>query len=1083
MRTLIQASLLLLIFLPYTAAAQDRGTIEGTVTEAETREALPGVNIALTELQRGAATNAEGEYRITGVPAGSYSIRASFVGYQPIERQITVRAGETTVVNFTMTPAEVGLEEVVVTALGVEQEQRSLGYSTSEVEGAAVAETAEPNIVNALAGKVPGLKISSSSGQPGMASRITIRGNNSYQEGGNSPLIVVDGMVVSNASDDNPTGPTVFTGGTSNRLLDIDPNAIKNINVLKGASATALYGSRAANGAIVITTKGGEGVQGVRASYTSSVGFSQAIIDGYQNEYLQGTDGGYRNGLLPDRGGYNELADPNSPVFDPDASRRATQTASSWGPHRDSVSQAVIDSLGRPQTFDPREDFYEDGVRIENSVTMSGSGDFGNASVTVTDSRNDGIVPTTQYNRTSVQAKYSADLSDALAIQATSQYSQSNQDFMLEANGPNSYQWGLFTAPISFDLTDTEYDDGTQRTYSAGSQDNPVWLTDRLNLGSSVNRFIGSFEVSYDFADWLTVKERIGIDTYGDTRKEEINSGTAAEPTGSTYDQSITRTEVNSDFTVSARRGITEDLSIDLLVGNNISRREYTYDYIEGTGIGVQDFFNISNFSTTDQDAFDEEQVLIGAYANGTLNYRDYAYLTLSARNDWSSTLPEDNRSYFYPSASASFVFTDVFDGVFEDSPLSYGQFRASVAQVGSDTSPYQLRTTFIQAAPGDGQRGEVTFPFRGVNGFEQEGVRANPDLKPEISTEYEFGFDLRFWNGRANLDATYYNKSTTDQIFDVPVSSATGFTEQNRNAGEIVNRGWEVQLGGTPLKLGDFTWDLSANWSKNTTEVKELASGVENIFLFGFTSIQVRAETGEDGYGIIFGSRYRRNGEISEDNPITIAGEERTAPLPGFGDDALLIASDGTPVPASAPGNIGNVQPDWEGGLFSTFSWKGLSLSQQWEISRGAEVLNFDRFYTEFRGAFEGTEDRGTEVTRNGIQVTTGEQNDVSFVKDQDFYQGADNLVFERYVEDASYVKLRQVSLAYQYSLPDRIRQSVGLRSLRFQVTGRNLLTFTDFSMGDPVGSLAGSGNGQGFYHGVTPSARTYQASLTLGF
>jgi TonB-linked SusC/RagA family outer membrane protein len=1083
MRRLIQALLLLLVFVPGTALAQTRGTIEGTVTDAETEETLPGVNIALPDLQRGAATNAQGEYQIERVPAGSYTLRASFVGYQTRERQITVRAGERTVVNFSMVPAEVGLEEVVVTALGVEQEQRSLGYSTTEVEGAAVAETAEPNVVNALAGKVPGLKISSSSGQPGMSSRITIRGNNSYQEGGNSPLIVVDGMVVSNASDDNPTGPSVFTGGTSNRLLDIDPNAIANINVLKGASATALYGSRAANGAIVITTKGGEGVSGVRASYTTSVGYSQAIIDGYQNEYLQGTDGGYRNGLLPDRGGYNELADPNSPLFDPDASPRATQTASSWGPHRDSVSQAVVDSIGQPRTFDPQDDFYEDGVRTENSVTLSGSGNFGNASVTITDSRNDGIVPTTQYNRSSVQAKYSANLSDALAIQATSQYSQSNQDFMLEANGPNSYQWGLFTAPISFDLTDTEYDDGTQRTYSAGSQDNPVWLTDRLNLGSSVNRFIGNFEISYDFTDWLTVKERIGIDTYGDTRKEEINSGTAAEPTGSTYDQSITRTEVNSDLTVSARRGVTEDLSVDLLVGNNISRREYTYDYIEGTGIGVEDFFNISNFSTTDQDAFDEEQVLIGAYANGTLNYRDYAYLTLSARNDWSSTLPEGNRSYFYPSASLSFVFTDAFDGAFENTPLSFGRFRASVAQVGSDTSPYQLRTTFIQAAPGDGQRGEITFPFQGVNGFEQEGTRANPNLQPEISTEYEFGTDLRFLNGRANLDVTYYNKSTTDQIFDVPVSSATGFTEQSRNAGEIVNRGWEVQLGGTPLQRGDFTWDLSANWSKNTTEVKELASGVENIFLFGFTSIQVRAETGEDGYGIIFGSRYRRNGEISEDNPVTVAGEERTAPLAGFDDDALLIAADGTPLPAASPGNIGNVQPDWEGGLFSTFSWRGLSLSQQWEISRGAEILNFDRFYTEFRGTFEGTEDRGTEVTEDGIQVTTGEQNEVSFVKDQSFYQGPDGLVFERYVEDASYVKLRQVALSYQFSLPDRVRQSVGLRSLRLQLTGRNLLTFTDFSMGDPVGSLAGSGNGQGFYHGVTPSTRTYQASLTLGF
>lgn len=1069
------------MLLPGLVFAQ-QGRVQGTVTDASTGETLPGVNVVIVETQQGGATGADGQFRLTGVSPGDYTLRATFVGYQAKERSITVRSGETTTVAINLSPSEVGLDEVVVTALGVEREERSLGYATTQVEGQDVADAAEQSLSDALSGKIPGLSVSSSSGQPGMSSRITIRGNSSYSAGGNSPLVVVDGMIVSNATDDNPTGPTVFTGGTASRLSDIDPNAIESVNVLKGASATALYGSRAANGAIIIETKSGEGTDGFSASYTSGFGYSEAIVEGYQDEYLQGNDGAYQNGLLPGRGAYNEAADPNSPNFDPDADPTFAQTGNSFGPHKDSVSAAVIDSIGQPQTYNPRDAFYEEGTRLENSVTLSGSGEFGNVSVTLSDSRNDGIVPTTQYDKTSVSANYSVNLSESLSIQASSQFTKSRQDFMLEANGPNSYQWGMYFTPINFDITQTQYDDGTQRR-PISFADNPLWLTDRLNLGSSVNRYVGNFNASYDLTDWLTLSEDIGVDTYTDSRKEKINAGTAAEPTGSTFDQTINRTEINHTFSATASGNITEDLSLDVILGNNVSWRSYQWDYIEGTGIGVEDFFNISNFSTTSQAALDEKQSLVAAFGKATLNYRDYAFLTLTGRNDWSSTLPEENRSFFYPSGTFTFIFTDAFEGVFEGTPISFGKVRASLAQVGSDTDPYQLQTTLFQAAPGDGVRGSINFPYRGVNGYSLENTRANPSLKPEITTEYELGGNLRFFGGRASVDVTYYNRSTTDQIFDVPVSSTTGFTTQSRNAGEIVNRGWEVQLDSTPLEIGDFSWDLGLNWSKNTTEVVSLAQGVENIFLFGFTTIQVRAETGEDGYGIIYGSRYRTNGRISEENPVTIDGEQRTSPLPGFSDDALLVGSDGTPLRSPTNGNIGNVQPDWQGGLTSTFRWKGLTLTQQWETSQGGEILNFDRYYMQGAGTHVSTEERGTEVTRDGIQVSTGEQNETSFTKDQAWYEGSDRFIFSRYVEDGSYIKLRQLSLGYQFALPAVVSQNAGLKSLRVRLTGRNLVTFSDFSMGDPAGSLAGSGNGQGFYHGVTPSTRTYQASLTFNF
>ncbi|WP_263831284.1 SusC/RagA family TonB-linked outer membrane protein [Salinibacter sp.] len=1070
-----------LLLLPALAWAQ-QGTVTGTVTEAETGSPLPGATVQIVEEGSGAASDSDGQYRISGVPAGEQTIRVSFVGYQQQERTVNVPSGGTVRVNFQLRTSEAELDEVVVTALGVEQEERSLGYASSQLEGAEVADAAEPTISSTLSGQIPGLSVSSSSGQPGKGTRITIRGNNSYAAGGNNPLIVVDGMIVSNASDGSPARATVFSGGNSNRLADLDPNAIKNVNVLKGASATALYGSRASNGAIIIETKDGEGTQGLSASFTSSVGVSQAIIDGYQDEYLQGNDGAFQNGLLPGRGGYNEAADPDSPNFDPDADPEATQTQNSWGPHKDSVSQAVTDELGQIQTYSPRETFYEDALRTENSLTLSGSGDFGNVSVTITDSRNDGIVPTTEYNKTSVSGNYSSSLTEDLGINLSSQYTQSDQNFVLEGNGPNSYQWGMYYTPINFNIENTTYDDGVQRRPETGS-DNPLWLTQRQDVNSGVKRFVGNFNIQYDAFDWLTIEEDIGVDTYTDVRKERVNAGTLTEPTGSTFDQTNNRTEINSTLSLRADQDITEDLSANLIVGNNISWRQYQFDYIRGTGIGVEDFFNIGNFSTTTQDAFDQKQSLIAGFGKATLNYRDYAYLTLTGRNDWSSTLPEGNRSYFYPSGTVSFIFTDAFQGVFSDSPLSFGKVRFNLSQVGNDTDPYQLQTTYAQANPGDGVRGNIEYPFRGVNGFGLETVRANPNLQPEITTEYEVGGNLRFFSGRANLDVTYYNRTTTDQIFDVPVSSSTGFTSQSRNAGEIVNRGWEVQLDGTALEVGDFSWDLSANWSTNTTEVVELAEGVENIFLFGFTTIQVRAEEGEGGYGVIYGSRYRTNGRISSDNPAEINGEVRTEPLDGFSDDALLIGSDGTPLRSPTNGNIGNVQPDWQGGLTSTFNWKGLTLSQQWEVSQGGDILNFDRFYMESAGTFEGTEDRGKEVTRDGIQVSTGDDNQTSFTKNEEWYQGPDSAIFSRYVEDASYVKLRELSLGYRFSLPDAISQRSGLTAVQVRLTGRNLVTFSDFSMGDPSGSLAGTGNGQGFYHGVAPSTRTYQASLTLDF
>lgn len=1036
----------ILLLIPFSMALAQTGSLTGTVTDTETGEVLPGVNVLIMDLERGAATNVDGVYTIENMPMGTYSVRFTYIGYRPLTEMVNIAAGQNTL-NVSLSIESYTLSDVVVTAMGLERSERSLGYASQQVSGDVLEDAQESNMVNALAGRTAGVQINNSSGQPGSSSRIIIRGNSSLL-GNNQPLFVVDGVPISNESDDNIQGSTVFTGGTSNRALDLDASNIESMTVLKGASATALYGSRAANGAIIITTKSGQENQNPVITFNTSVGWSDTYTDGYQSEYLGGTNGFYYNGLPADRGGYTN---------NPDAG--GTQTSQSWGPHKDEVPQEVLDDLGvdRIETFDPREQFYETGVNLKNSLNLSGGTNNSTYYASISNTNQDGTVPGTDLERTNVMARFGTSLSEDLNVETSVNYINTSNRWLAEGNGSQVYLYGLNFTPINFDLSQpSTFEDGTQRNFST-SFNNPVWLSENNGFTSDVSRFIVNGNITYNILPWLSVSERIGIDTYTDQRKGETNIGTRGVPNGSMYDQVIKRSEINSDLMFNANFDLSQDITLEMMVGNNINIRDFSSEEVIGTGLNIPGFFHISNANSTVPNEDITEQRLVSLFSSATIDYQDIVYLTLTGRNDWTSTLPTNENSYFYGSASLGFVLTDAFE-LFQNTFLSYAKLRASISQIGNDAPVYSLSTIFIQSNPSDGVRGVINYPFNGVNGYRLSTSLGNPDLKPEISTEYEIGLDLRPFEGRVRLDGAYYNRKTVDQIFDIPTSSATGYTSRLTNAGELRNYGFELSGGISLIESRNFQWDVDVNFSKNTTEVVEFAPGVESIFLGGFSNPQIRIEDTKDGYGVIWGIRYQRND-----------------------DGQLLIGEDGLPLVAPDLGPIGNVSPDWTGNLRTSFSFRGISLSALLDKRQGGDILNFDQYYSSYYGTHEVTADRGSTYIFEGVNAETGAPNDIEIVRDQNFYQGHYSSIYENFVEDGSFLKLRELSLSY--SLPQSMLDQLPIRSLRVTGTGRNLWIDSDFSYKDPEGSLLGAGNAQGFYHSVTPSTRSFVVSLNISF
>lgn len=1045
------------------------GSIEGKVTNAETGEPVIGASVFVIEPARGGATDVQGKYVIADVHAGTYTLRVSFVGYKTIQQQVTILPGETVTQNIQLESGSVNLQELVVTALGIKRSKEVIGYSAQQISGEEISSAPVASVASALAGKFSGLKIVSSGGQPGAATQIVIRGANSIT-GNNQPLFVIDGVPIISSANGAPGAGALSSGSGSTRALDLDPSVIESVTVLKGGAATALYGSRASNGVIVITTKGGE--EGpMRVNLSSKLRFDQAIMKGVQDEYLSGQYGYFANGLPTDKGGYA------SPDYISNVGTNP-QTTSSWGPHKGDVPQQVLNALGvdRIDTYNHMDEFYQTGVFSQNSLSFSGGGDTGTYFISGSRLDQSGTVPTTSLTRSNLNLKVRKELLPSNLVSNTRiNYVNSQREWQSSSYYSSARLTRMW--PINLQMKPYEYSDGTNRTWGSAT-DSPFWQVNETGFTSDVNRLILSQSLIYEITPWLSITERFGLDTYDSKRENNHNRRKRYQDDGSMYNQKIVQSQINNDILLKVqKRNITEDFTITAQLGNHINMRNYSTTSVSGSGQNIPSFFDESNFNDVDGNSYRSSRHLYSFYGQATLGYGEYLFLTLTARNDWSSTLPKANRSYFYPSASLAFNFSELFD-LSANSALSFGKLRASISRTGSDAPLYSLSTSYFSAGFGIGIQhfgASLDFPYNGISSFLQSGTLGNPSLEPEMTESYEVGIDLKLFDSRADISATYYSSSTSGQIYSTPVSAATGYTNMLRNAGKISNSGVNLTLGGTIIQNDNFQWNLSVNWSKNKGKVVSLAPGVNYIYLAGYSFPSIRASVG-DGYGTIWGYKYKRND----------AGQLIINDDPTNGDY-------GMPIIDNSQQPIGNIQPDWRGNIRTSFRYKGVFLDGLIDVRHGGDVLNFSLNYTIRSGMAEITENRGTQMTDpdkpgyikpyvwEGAKASNGEPNDIKMLRNQDFWSKYAP-VHENLVKDGSYIKLRQVTLGY--NLPASILQNTPLRSASFSVTGRNLWIHTDFNTGDPEGNPYGTGNGgNGFYWFITPPSQSVMFSINLGF
>lgn len=1031
------------ILLAHTGQAQEI-TVTGKVTSAGEDSPLPGVNVLIKGTSKGTLTDAQGQYSIQASRGDVLSF--SFIGFTTQE----VPVGNSSTINVTLAEDVKNLQEVVVTALGIEQEKRSLGYAVQELNTEDIVNTKQQNVVNALQGQVAGVQITSSGGAPGQSARILIRGISSLDPtADNQPLFVVDGVPIDNSTiEPDPENNT--PRGLSNRAADINPNDVESISVLKGAAATALYGVRAANGAVIVTTKKGQAGQ-VKVNLSSSVGFEEINkYPAFQRVYGQGYQGEY---------------DPES--FFP-----------AWG----APIAAVADTVPGHQYYNNWKNAMRTGLQVDNTVSISGGSE--NATFYTSFSRLDqrGVIPFSDWDRTTAKLAGTVKFSPKFNVSGSMNYINSGGNRVPH----DRFMERMVYWAVTQDVRDYEKADGTMKTYG---NVNPLYDAKYSTFTDNVNRIIGNINLGYSPFNWLSINYRVGIDYYSDQR-EEIQPGpsgiegeVALDNEGFLTQGRINNRDINSTLNLTFSKNLAENVSATLRLGNDIFDRNLNQLYTTGNNFVIPRFYNLKNVRNlgTQQELL--QRRLVGVYGDLMLDYKNMLYLNITGRNDWSSTLPIENRSFFYPSVSAGFVFSDAFN---LPEPFSYGKIRASWAQVGKDAPPYS--TTITYTSPAD------IYPLDGRVGYTRNNVLKTSDLKPEQTTSIEFGADLRFFNDRLGLDFTWYQSNSRDQILSVPISHTTGYTEFLTNAGELRNRGIELILRGTPIRTTDFNWDVTLNFSRNRNTVMDIREGIETIIVgdqFGYAGSTATIQLLEgEPYGNIYGrsfQRYYPNGD--PENQVFV---DRDKPI--------LIGADGFPVVNKSQLVLGNVMPKFIGGIRNSFSYKGAELSFLIDFRYGLDQYNQ---YGNFLSAFgleeyslnrndvivlDGVTDSGEPNTKpvflgqgeydiNGNDIIeTGEDFGAGYYRN--IYRG----VTENFVQDASFIKLRNVTLAYNFQ--PSLLENLPFSNARFSVAANNILLRTPWTGFDPESFSGGAGsNATGFSGLGYPGVRSLFFTLNLTF
>ena len=1040
---------LLLLQVSQSANAQQR-TITGTVL-SDDNTPMQGASVTIKGRTDGTQTDVNGKFSVSANTGDVLVITA--VGFS--SQQFTI--GTSSSVAITLKRDDSKLEEVVVTALGIKKEKRALGYAVSDLNATELMKNKNTNIVNSLAGKVPGVNITQFGGSAGAGASITIRGGNSTSEGRqNQPLFVVDGVIYDNST--TVTGNTGTDGMSrsnttfSSRIMDINPEDIESMSILKGSGAAALYGSRAADGVVIITTKkGSSGAVKVSASSKVSSSWANKLPE-VQKQFGPGSYA--TNGVFSDLNAYN-----------------------SWG-KKLTASDKVYDNIGS---------FFQNGLVYDNNVNVSGGSKNGSFFLSGSNYDQAGIVPNTSYDKTTFrfngEQKYGR-----LTLNANVAYSVAKTVRTLttaglyDGGGVGSMQ-ALYNWPQTLDIKHYVNEDGTQfRPYDAtldleSDIDNPYWIINKDDLTSHTKRITGGISANYKLASWWDITTRLGYDQYTTNDFTYIAPGSAVSPlyqngrlSKSVYDYTFITTTVMSNFHKSFG-----DFDTHLMLGTTSENTKTSNQTHWGYNFVTAGTISFNNIGVTDKfftDAISNKR-LMGTYGEVGFSYKNMAFITATGRNDWSSTLPLENRSYFYPSVSGSFVFTEML----HSNILSFGKIRASWAQVGKDANVYATNTY-------------VNPPYS-IGSYVLVGNQysaGNPIIKPEIQDSWEVGGEFRFLKGRIGLDYTYYHSQTKNQIAQPRLAQSGGFIFSSLNTGSVINKGMEIAITGKPIVQKDFSWDLMLNFSYNKGRLGEFLPGVAYFYPTDAQFGTVKAASiPNGGYFLgLTGSPYLH--EVDGDGKEISNGRYQIDPNTG-----LYKLNTLNPV-------VGNREPDFIGGFSNTFRYKNLSLSFLLDIRKGGDVFNGTEYALVSNGLSKLTllNDRQS-VTVTGVNSQTGADFTQTYDADQSYTIGSTvvsgkNMIqrywsnyaanSDNFITSVNWLKLRSLSLSYDFS--GILRNQKVIKGLTATAIGTNLFTWTNYKGMDPEVSAAGGTGGSGStgidYLGVPAvSSLTFGINLTF--
>ena len=1055
-------------------------TVRGIVTTEEDGEPVIGASVIVKGTALGTVTDVNGRFELSGLSPSATRLLISYISLMAKEVAIAPQ------VSVTLKSDTHLLDEVVVTALGISREKKALGYTAQEVKQDALVQGKDNNLLNSLSGKIAGVRITNTQGDVG-SSRIVIRGETSIA-GENQPLFIVDGIPVDNSQLNARSSGRDF----KNAIADLNPEDIKTLTVLKGPNAAALYGARAAHGAIVITTKGGDKRQkgiGITLHSSTQVSFV-ATLPEFQNLFGQGAGG--RFSYVDGKGaGVNDGVDESwgprldigllIPQFDSPLDADGNRVATPWVSHPNNV-----------------RDYFRMGISTNNGISVARGDDKYQFRVGYNYEKQVSIVPDAGTNKTNISLNTDYHLAKWIVVGATANYivytapslpgSATPSGSNVRSNSP-MLQFLWFGRQVDTNSLKADY----TRNWNSSYYDNPFWSTSYNTQSQERHRLIGDLHAEFRLTDGLHVRFRTSTDWYNDRRKSKVKWGSAGagSPYGSYAEDAYTVKENNTEVLATYIKQLNKNWGIDALLGFNVRNKQYENNYQAAPRLAVADLYTLTNSRdplTSSNDFYRLRQY--GLYGSIQLDYRRWAFLNITGRNDWSSTLPVDNNSYFYPSVTASVLLSEAFG--WRSKAVNYLKIRGGWSQVGADANPYQLATVFTS---------ETAFNGNPLQSSSTIGM--NPNLKPEKTSSIEAGFEAAFWDNRLYLDFTYYKTDSRNQILKLATTAASGYTSQVRNAGHIRNRGYEIQLGAVPIQTSKgFRWNLDLNYGANSSKVVKLDDeGLITSYQLYSSGIQILASVGE-AYGTLFGTSYVRdaNGNV-------------------------VVDANGLPKISTTNKTLGKFTPDWTGGISNTFSYRSLSLSFLIDASVGGSIFSNTNktgkytgvlantlsgrdaehgglwYYTDAMGnnvrlsespSYSVSSDglyyaqvngQSTRVYQDGIMVEgvteSGSKNE-EVVSAEKYYHRIYSIA-EANVYDASYVKLREVALSYR--LPRLWTQKLHLQEASVTLTGRNLWTiYKSVPNIDPESALT-TGNAQGVEAYSLPTTRSFGVNLSVKF